>query len=99
MTANAAWHVYILQCADGTLYTGVTNNIKNRLEKHAAGTGAKYTRGRGPFRLAYQEAFESRSAAQQREAQIKRLNRTGKTALLAGSQNLSLSAVLRSSLA
>lgn len=67
------WHVYILRCADGTLYTGIATDVAARLATHNAGKGAKYTRGRLPVALAYQEEAESRSAALKREHAIKRL--------------------------
>ena len=78
------WIVYILRCGDGTLYTGVTNNLPRRLAAHRAGKGAKYTRGRGPLALAYQERVPDRSAALRREREIKGLSRTEKEALIAG---------------
>ena len=75
------WIVYILECSDGTLYTGVTNNLEARIQKHEDGTGAKYTRGRGPFRMIFSEIHADRSSASKREAEIKRLDRTEKLAL------------------
>ncbi|MCE7887557.1 MAG: GIY-YIG nuclease family protein [Alphaproteobacteria bacterium PRO2] len=78
-----SWTVYILQCADGTLYTGVTNDLDARLKKHTDGTGAKYTRGRGPFKLLLSEAYPSRGAAQTREAKIKALKKEQKMAIIA----------------
>ncbi|MEH2944253.1 GIY-YIG nuclease family protein [Lachnospiraceae bacterium KK002] len=75
---------YILQCSDGTLYTGWTNNLEKRLEQHNAGKGAKYTRGRGPVKLLYQEAHETKQEAMQREAWIKKLTRKEKEALIHG---------------
>lgn len=77
-----AW-VYILECADGTLYTGWTTDTAQRLAVHNAGEGARYTRGRGPLRLVYQEFFDDRSLAMKRECQIKRLNRKQKQQLIA----------------
>lgn len=76
------WYVYILLCGDGTLYTGITDNVECRLKKHRAGVGAKYTRGRGPIRLVYQETAESRSQALRRECAIKRLPRSEKLKLI-----------------
>lgn len=76
-------YVYILKCNDGSLYTGYTNNLEQRLAKHESGKGAKYTRGRGPFELAYWESFETKTAAMRKEFQIKRLSRTKKEALIA----------------
>jgi len=77
-----SWTVYILRCADGTLYTGCTNNLPRRLKAHQSGRGAKYTRSRGPVSLAYQEAAEDQSAALRREIAIKRLTRQEKLALI-----------------
>ena len=76
-----AWIVYILECADRTLYTGITNDLEQRLEKHAKGTGAKYTRGRGPFRLVYAQRLKTKSRALKRELEIKSLRRAEKLAL------------------
>lgn len=77
-----SWWVYLLECRDGTLYTGCTDNIPRRIALHNAGCGAKYTRGRGPVILRYQEEVPDRSAALRREAAIKRLNRVEKQALI-----------------
>lgn len=76
------WYVYILECADGTLYTGITNQLEARLLSHEAGRGARYTRGRGPFRLAYRETVADRGQASRREAVIKKMTRPEKLALL-----------------
>lgn len=67
-----SWIVYILECADRTLYTGITKNLEHRLQAHAEGKGAKYTRGRGPFSVLYTETHPTRSQALHREAQIKK---------------------------
>lgn len=72
------WTVYILECADGSLYTGITNDLPRRLGQHESGQGAKYTKGRGPFRLAYSEACENRSIASKRERELKDLSRAQK---------------------
>ncbi|MEZ5918885.1 MAG: GIY-YIG nuclease family protein [Alphaproteobacteria bacterium] len=77
------WVVYILECADGTFYTGITNDLDNRIEAHEAGRGAKYTKGRGPFRLVYTEECPTRSEASRREIQIKKLNRRAKLQITA----------------
>jgi len=77
------WIVYILECADGSLYTGITNDLERRMRAHASGTGAKYTKRRGPFTVRYTESLASKGAALQREAAIKSLDRTAKMALLA----------------
>ena len=78
-----AWYVYILRCGDGTLYTGITDNVSRRLAAHRSGKGAKYTRGRGPLKLVYQEQVPDKSAALRREYQIKQLTKQKKEALLA----------------
>ena len=78
------WVVYILECGDGSLYTGITDNLQRRLAAHSAGKGAKYTRGRGPFTVRYVENCESRSAALRREYQIKCMTRAQKMNLCAG---------------
>ena len=75
-------YVYILRCADGTLYCGWTNDLAARLDAHNSGKGAKYTRGRGPVELAYSEMFDTQSEAMHREAEIKKLSRPQKQALL-----------------
>lgn len=72
------WMLYIIECADGTLYTGITDNIERRLSAHGAGKGAKYTRGRGPFVLRYLEKCESYSAALRREIAIKKMRKKEK---------------------
>ncbi len=78
----AGWIVYILRCADGTLYTGITNDLKRRLSLHERGTGARYTRGRAPFRIAYTETCTTKGAALKREAAIKKMKRESKIALV-----------------
>lgn len=77
------WFVYILTCADGTLYTGVTTDLDRRLLEHnESDKGAKYTRARRPSVLSYAEPFESRSEACVREAELKKLTREEKRALI-----------------
>lgn len=76
------WHVYILRCTDDTLYTGIATNVAARVALHNAGKGAKYTRGRLPAILVYQEKAESQSAALRREYAIKRLRRADKQRLI-----------------
>ncbi len=76
-----SWTVYLLKCADGTLYCGCTNNLTKRLAAHNRGQGAKYTRSRRPVALAWQEEQPDRSAALCREAQVKKLSRAQKLAL------------------
>jgi putative endonuclease len=77
----AAWHVYIVRCADGTLYTGITTDVAARIAAHNRGSGAKYTRSRAPVELVYQEPAPDRAAAQRRELEIKRLGRHAKRVL------------------
>lgn len=84
LTNNMSWVVYILRCSDGTLYTGITNNVDARMEEHNAGTGAKYTRGRTPVRLVYQADVASRSAALKEEYRLKQLSRREKQLLIEG---------------
>jgi len=76
------WLVYILKCGDGTLYTGITDDLPHRLEMHRAGKGAKYTRGRSPLTLVYQEDAESYSEALKREYRIKQLSRVEKQKMI-----------------
>jgi putative endonuclease len=75
-------HVYILECADGTYYTGYTTDVERRVEEHNAGTGAKYTRGRTPVEVIHTETYDSQSAAMQREYAIKQLRRPAKEELV-----------------
>ncbi len=76
------WYLYIIRCKDGSLYTGITTDVKQRVAKHKSGTGAKYTRGRGVAKLVYTEVHKSRSAASKREYQIKSLTRQEKLELI-----------------
>ena len=75
------WIVYILQCNDGTLYTGITRNLSRRLTAHNSGKGAKYTRCRRPVSIVHTEPCADKSHALRREFQIKQLNRSEKLAL------------------
>lgn len=77
-----AYWVYILQCADGTLYTGCTIDIDKRIQTHNAGKGAKYTKARLPVTLAYKEACATKSDALRREYAIKQLSRQEKLTLI-----------------
>lgn len=83
-------YTYILLCADGTLYTGWTNDLDKRLAAHNAGKGAKYTRSRLPVRMVYAEVHEDKRDAQRREYQIKQLTRKEKLALLDTDANVIL---------
>ena len=77
-----AWYVYMLRCGDGSLYTGSTTDVERRLREHQGGTGARYTRSRPPVTLAYAEEAPDRSAAQRREAAIKKPPRAQKLKLI-----------------
>lgn len=82
------WYVYLLRCADDTLYAGCTTDPQRRLEQHNAGRGAKYTRARRPVTLVYVEQAEDHSQALRREAALKRLSRKEKLALIAASPQM-----------
>jgi len=77
------WYVYILECRDKTLYAGVTNNLAERLDKHNKGKASKYTRGRTPVILKYQEEHPDKTSALKREIQLKRWSRSKKLTLIA----------------
>ena len=81
-TKSTRNYVYIVQCADGNLYTGWTTDLENRIAAHNAGTGAKYTRGRGPVDLVYFEECLDMSQALKREHAIKKLPRNKKLKLM-----------------
>lgn len=85
--AADSWQVYIVRCADDSLYTGIARDLERRIAEHNAdnGLGASYTRSRRPVTLAYREAAADRSAASKREYQIKQLSRAQKLALISGS--------------
>jgi putative endonuclease len=77
------WYVYILECSDKTYYTGITNNLKKRVEEHnSSNNGAKYTRARRPVKLVYSKKKKNRSYAQKEEAMIKNLSRREKYKLI-----------------
>ena len=77
------YYIYILECADNTLYTGYTNDLDNRLKAHNAGKGAKYTKSRLPVKLVYSESFDDKKEAMSREWFIKhRLTREEKLELI-----------------
>jgi len=83
---SSIWHVYMVRCSDGTLYTGITNDLEKRIEAHNSGKdGARYTRARRPVTLVYSEQVQSKSAAARLEYRIKKLRRSKKE-LLAGSE-------------
>jgi predicted GIY-YIG superfamily endonuclease len=76
------WSVYIRRCADGTVYTGITKDVKRRCQQHNNGTASRYTRSRRPTKLIWQEAQPSQSSALKREAAIKAMTRQEKMALI-----------------
>lgn len=78
------WYVYIVQCSDGSLYTGITKDVKRRMEEHNSNNrlGARFTRARRPVSLVYEEVLNSRSQAARREYEIKLLRRKDKLALI-----------------
>lgn len=81
--ANDHWYVYMVRCSDDSLYTGVARDLQQRIAEHNTGTrGARYTRGRRPVELVYQETVADRSSAQQREYQIKQLTAAQKRRLI-----------------
>lgn len=75
-------YTYIVQCKDGTFYTGWTNNLEKRIDAHNSGNGAKYTKTRRPVTLVYYEAFETKQEAMQREYAIKQMKRSEKEELV-----------------
>jgi putative endonuclease len=77
------WIVYILECSDKSLYTGITNDLERRLEEHNTGKGAKYTKHRNPLKVRYTECQDTKGAALTREAAIKSLARSEKLTLIA----------------
>jgi putative endonuclease len=83
------YSLYIVRCADGSLYTGIATDVNRRLQEHEAGArGAKYLRGKGPLRLEYSHFLGDRSTAQKAEYHVKRLEREQKEALIAGGYSL-----------
>tara|TARA_Y100000385_G_C13013463_1_gene602762 strand:- start:852 stop:1280 length:429 start_codon:yes stop_codon:yes gene_type:complete len=76
------WYLYIVECRDGTFYTGITTDIKKRIDAHNSGRGAKYTRGRGPVKLMHIRRYADRSAASKAEYKIKKLKRGRKLRMI-----------------
>jgi predicted GIY-YIG superfamily endonuclease len=81
-SSGEKWFVYIVQCVDGSLYTGITKDVKRRCQQHNAGTASRYTRSRLPVKINYQELHRSRSSALKREAAIKAMDRRGKLTMI-----------------
>ncbi|HTU27068.1 MAG TPA: GIY-YIG nuclease family protein [Pirellulales bacterium] len=82
MAKTGPWFVYLLRCGDGSLYTGITNDLARRWARHNAGLASRYTRSRLPVTLVYHESQANRSLALRREAAIKRLRRADKESLI-----------------
>ena len=82
VTPNAQWHVYMVSCADGTLYTGIAKDLQARIDAHNCGKGARYTRGRRPVVLVYAEQADSHGTALRREYAIKKLKASEKRRLV-----------------
>ncbi len=78
------WYLYMLRCSDGSIYTGITNNVESRVKEHNQGYGAEYTEQRRPVSLIYQETHPDQSSARRREEQIKRWGRKKKENLALG---------------
>jgi putative endonuclease len=79
---NNTHFLYILECKDGSYYTGYTNDLEKRFKKHEEGKGAKYTRGRGPLKLVFQQAFPTKQEAMRMEFAVKKLNRAQKERMI-----------------
>lgn len=87
ISASVAWWVYIVECADGSYYTGSTHDVGRRVLQHNQGTGARYTRAHGPVKLLYCESYPDQSAACKREVAIKKLSRSQKKVLIENSHS------------
>lgn len=81
---GSGWQLYLVRCADGSLYTGIATDVERRFAEHQAGKGAKYLRGRGPLQLVYRQAAGDRSQALRLERAVKALRKTDKEALACG---------------
>ncbi len=84
MNDTPSWHLYLIRCADGSLYTGISTDVARRLEQHRNNRGAKRLRGQASLELVYSHEIGDRSTAQQVEYRVKRLRRSQKEALIAG---------------
>lgn len=85
---KSEWFVYIVECRDKSLYTGITNNLENRIKTHNDGKGAKYTRARRPVVLKYYETVSDKSSASRREIALKKLSRIQKIKLISNYRNI-----------
>jgi len=81
-SSGVEWFVYIVRCADGSLYTGITKDVARRCQQHNAGTASRYTRSRRPVKLIHQEVHPAQSSALKREAAIKAMDRRAKLAMI-----------------
>jgi putative endonuclease len=88
MSPGPLWHLYLIRCADGSLYTGITTDVQRRLDEHRHNRGARRLRGRGPLELVYSLPVGDRSRALRIEHRVKRLKRAAKEALIAGRLSL-----------
>ena len=86
--SDGPWFLYIVECNDGSLYTGITNDLERRVNQHNEGTGARYTRSRRPVRMRYHEVCESRSAALVRECAVRLMSPKEKRTLVEGRRGL-----------
>ena len=86
MEEEATWHVYLVRCADESLYTGIALDVERRFEEHESGVGAKYLRGRGPLELVFSRAIGTRGDALRAEYRIKQLSRDDKEELVSGAE-------------
>lgn len=84
---DGPWFLYIVECRDGSLYTGITNDLDRRISQHNDGTGARYTRSRRPVRIRYRETCETKSSALVRECAIRLMTPKEKWALIAAHEN------------
>lgn len=83
---HLSWHVYLVRCCNGALYTGITTDVARRVAQHNAGKGARYTRANGPVKLVYTEPAADHAAALRRERALKQLTRARKLELIAAQQ-------------
>ncbi|RMG33254.1 MAG: GIY-YIG nuclease family protein [Gammaproteobacteria bacterium] len=88
MSNSDTWHLYLIRCADGSLYTGITTDICRRLREHEEGRGARRLRGRAPLAVVFNEAVGDRSHALRLEHRVKRLRRSQKELLISGALGL-----------
>lgn len=86
MSDGPGWWLYLIECGDGSWYAGISNDVDARLLAHAAGKGARYTRGRGPLRLLARRAYPDRASASRAECRLKRLPKSRKLAFFAAAQ-------------